>query len=64
MRCIGFGEFEGDCEAEAGSTHSGLWCQRCDDLRRAHIDARMKEIMARFDPPDDVVTERRPEGEW
>ncbi len=48
-RCLGFGENEGKCENEAGSTHSPYWCQECDEKRRAHISAQMEAIMARFD---------------
>ena len=48
MRCIGFGEFEDTCEEEAGASHSPLWCPRSDDLRRAHLDERFKEIGRQF----------------
>jgi hypothetical protein len=46
--CIGFGPHEGTCENPAGSSHSKLWCQRCDDLRLAHLDEQFKKIGARF----------------
>jgi hypothetical protein len=47
--CIGFGEFEGTCENEAGdSPWSKLWCLRCDRLRLDHITAQMEKISARF----------------
>jgi hypothetical protein len=49
MRCIGFGEHEGSCDNEAGSTHSDHWCQRCDELRRAHITARLEDLGRRWD---------------
>lgn len=45
-RCLGFGEREDVCDNEAGSTHSHLWCQECDDARRAHITAQMEKISA------------------
>ena len=43
-RCIGFDEFEGRCDRVAGSSHSKLWCQRCDDLRLASLERQFKEI--------------------
>lgn len=46
--CIGFGEHEGVCPNYAGSTHSKHWCQRCDDLRRAHITAQLERITESF----------------
>lgn len=62
--CIGFGKHDGRCENEAGSTHSALWCQRCDDLRMAHLDAQMMKIAARFDAtPSPGEQDERPEGE-
>jgi len=47
-KCIGFGEYEGKCNNLAGSSHSKLWCQRCDDLRMEHLDKRFKELSDRF----------------
>lgn len=47
--CIGFGKREGRCLNDAGSTHSQLWCQECDDARRAHITKQMEAISARFE---------------
>lgn len=44
-RCIGFGEFARRCENHAGSTHSKLWCQRCDDLRLKSIDADIERLI-------------------
>lgn len=44
QRCIGFGEFDGRCDHAAGSTHSRLWCQRCDDLRLAGLDRQFEKL--------------------
>jgi hypothetical protein len=44
--CIGYGEFEGRCDRTAGSSHSKLWCQRCDDLRLETLDRQFAEIGA------------------
>ena len=46
--CVGFGRREGRCLNDAGSAHSQLWCQECDDARLAHITAQMNKISARF----------------
>ena len=46
--CIGFGEFDGKCDQPAGSSHSELWCQRCDDLRLAALTRQFAEIGAHF----------------
>lgn len=43
-RCIGFGEFDGKCDRAAGSTHSKLWRQRCDDLRLASLDGQFEKL--------------------
>jgi len=48
MKCIGFGEYERKCTNEAGSSHSKLWCQRCDDLRRISLTRDLEEIAASF----------------
>ena len=42
--CIGYGEFDGECDRPAGSSHSKLWCQRCDDLRLATLERQFAEI--------------------
>lgn len=42
--CIGFGKREGRCLNDAGSTHSQIWCQECDDARRAHITAQLDKL--------------------
>ncbi len=42
--CIGFGKREGRCLNEAGSSHSQLWCQECDDARRKHISNQLNKI--------------------
>ncbi len=47
-RCVGYGPFDGRCPRAAGSSHSNLWCQRCDDLRRASIDRQLEQIEAWF----------------
>lgn len=44
--CIGYGEFDGKCDRAAGSSHSKLWCQRCDDLRLETLDRQFAEIGA------------------
>lgn len=46
--CIGFGEFDGACKNSAGSSHSDLWCQRCDDLRLEHLDRQFAEVEKSF----------------
>ena len=46
-RCIGFGEHEGKCATKP--VGKGLWCARCERLRRAHIDRRMKAIAETFE---------------
>jgi len=48
-RCIGFGMKDGVCANDAGSTHSELWCQECDDERRAHINGQLQKIAERFE---------------
>ena len=47
-KCIGFGKYEGWCNNPSGSSHSKLWCQRCDDLRMAHLDKRFAELQTLF----------------
>lgn len=47
-KCIGFGEFEGKCENIAGTKWSPHWCDRCNKLRLAHIDAGFKKCIERF----------------
>ena len=47
--CIGFGKREGRCLNDAGSTHSQLWCQECDDARRAYITKQMDKISESFE---------------
>jgi hypothetical protein len=47
-KCIGYGEFEGKCDNDAGSTHSEYWCQRCDDIRLATIDASLEGMIERL----------------
>ena len=47
-RCIGFGEFEGKCANEAGTKWTPYWCERCDQLRMAHISKSLEEIDASF----------------
>ena len=50
--CIGFGEYEGKCQNEAGTPWTPYWCPRCDELRRKHIsdqlDAMEKKMMGLF----------------
>lgn len=48
--CIGFGEFEGRCENDAGGPprDNPIWCGRCDTLRIEHISAQFKKIEEGF----------------
>ena len=46
--CIGYGEFERRCQNPAGSRHSDLWCQRCDDLRMASLNRDFAKIRTAF----------------
>lgn len=46
--CIGFGKRENRCLNDAGSSHSQLWCQECDDERMAHLSRQFEEIDAGF----------------
>lgn len=48
-QCLGFGEHDGTCTNEAGSTHSPLWCQRCEDLRLAYLSGQFEKIRVGFD---------------
>lgn len=48
MRCIGFGQHEGNCENEAGTERTAHWCQRCDDMRIDHISKRFDEMEKRM----------------
>jgi hypothetical protein len=49
-RCAGFGVLEGVC-AETAGHRNPIWCDRCNDLRIAHLDRRMDEIRRLF--PDE-----------
>lgn len=49
MRCLGFGEFEGKCQNEAGTSASPFWCPRCDGLRRDHISKQLDEINSKIE---------------
>ena len=44
QKCIGFGEFDGKCDRPAGCKFTPVWCERCDELRRAHISRQFEEI--------------------
>ena len=44
-RCLGYGEFEGKCEAQAGTTRTPYWCQGCDDLRCETITRQLEGII-------------------
>ena len=46
-RCVGFGEYEGQCRNEAGTPWTPYWCNRCDKLRRSHISDSLKELVKR-----------------
>ena len=56
-RCIGFGEFQGKCENEAGTKWSPHWCKRCNELRFDHIDAGFVKIQKQFDVQKRVIGE-------
>lgn len=43
-QCIGFGEFEGECQILM--KNNLYWCLRCDDLRKTHISAQLAKIEA------------------
>lgn len=52
-RCRCDGRYEGcthgrTCGETAGATHSHLFCQPCDNRRRAHITARLEAIVRDF----------------
>jgi len=54
MKCIGFGEFEGHCQNEAGGRmlpKSKYWCDRCEKLRREHISNQFDNLLKLFDKP-------------
>jgi hypothetical protein len=48
-KCIGYGEFEGKCNNEAGTPWTPHWCDRCDKIRRATITKNLEEILESFD---------------
>lgn len=43
-RCIGYAEFEGICENDAGTPWTDYWCDRCDKIRRATIRKQLENI--------------------
>lgn len=49
--CIGFGEHKGACgnAPDRELNESGLWCTRCERLRRKHITKQMLQIAALFE---------------
>lgn len=47
-KCIGYGEFEGQCDQDAGTPWTTLWCMRCDELRREMITESLEKICAKF----------------
>jgi len=49
MKCIGYGEFEGKCDNEAGTPWTPYWCLRCDKIRRATITKQLEDIRDSFD---------------
>ncbi len=48
-KCIGFGEFLGKCENEAGTRWSPHWCERCNKLRLDHITNSFEKIQKIFE---------------
>lgn len=53
-RCIGYGPYDNrrkdgtPCTNEA-DTPAGLWCKRCEGLRRRAITAQMADLTRRFE---------------
>lgn len=52
-RCIGYGEFDnrragGNACTNEADTPAGLWCQRCEELRRSAISAQMAAVTRSF----------------
>ena len=47
-RCAGFPPHD-DCQNEAGTPWTDLWCPRCDALRRAEIGRTLEEILRDMD---------------
>ena len=41
QRCI-------DCNNEAGTKWTSYWCEDCDAIRRARIEASLTEMLAKF----------------
>lgn len=48
-RCIGFEPFEGICTYSATVLPACLWCERCEKLRRAHLDKQIAAISKLFE---------------
>jgi hypothetical protein len=51
MKCIGYGDTEGNCDKEAvqTNTNGGFWCEECNKDRLATIDKQFAAIMERFE---------------
>lgn len=47
-RCIGFEPFENVCAYTATVQPALLWCERCEALRRKHLDAAFASISEGF----------------
>ena len=54
MKCVGFPYGEKRCANAAGSSHSDLWCQECDDKRLASISKNLEEIVRKSTPDNPV----------
>lgn len=49
MKCIGFGQFEGQCKNEAGTPWTPYWCDRCDEIRRSRITKQLEVMQGKED---------------
>jgi hypothetical protein len=49
--CIGYGAYEGECGSapDLKLNKAGLWCTRCELLRRETITAQMDHITSLFE---------------
>lgn len=48
MKYLGFGEFEGKCNNEAGTPWTPYWCNKCDELRRNKLSKSLQDIQEKF----------------
>lgn len=52
-KCIGFGETEGECENEAGTAWSPIWCHDCNRARLDHVSGQMRKVEESFEKSGD-----------